>query len=688
MNAATPVRTVCPYCAVGCHLDLLVENGRVAGLEYAVDSPVNGGRLCAKGHAALEMLNHPDRLQHPLQRSATGWVPVSWDRALDTAAERIGKILAAHGPDALAFLSTAKGSNEENYLVQKLARVLGTHNVDHCARLCHASTLTGLAPMLGMGAATNPLSDLGRSDCLFFVGSNLAENHPVAFRWVQEAKDRGARILVADPRRTPTAWIADLHLPLKPGTDLALLAAMLHVIFQEGLCDDAFIAQRTRGVEALRASVKDTDPFWAARLTGVPARDIVRAARLYAKAPRASLIYCMGVTQHVLGTETVRACADLALVTGNVGREGSGLFPVRGQDNVQGACDMGALSGLLPGYRPVSDPNARIFFERAWGLPAGTLGAVPGLTVTEMEQAAGDRVRGLIAIGENPVVTSPDSRKTQENLKRLDFLLVVDLFITETAELAHLVLPAAAWAEKSGSRTNTDRRVQWSPKAVHPPGEARPDWKILTDLAHRLGLGSFFPYTCPEDVLEEIRRVVPAYGGMSPRRLATAAEGIAWPCPEENHPGTPVLHEHRFATEDGLARLYPVVFREVPELPDADFPYCLTTGRVTLHYNSGAMTRRSPSLGSRSPYLFVEIHPEDAAREGIRHGERVRVVTRRGTMEARAHVTGSIGPGVVFAPFHFPETNALTQNVLDPAAKIPEFKTAACRLEKMRGTGP
>lgn len=688
MSKPTPIRTVCPYCAVGCHLDLLVESGRVTGLDYAEDSPVNGGRLCAKGHAALEILGHPDRLQRPLQRSPSGWAAVSWERALETAAEKIRSIVAGHGPNALAFLSTAKGSNEENYVVQKLARVLGTHNVDHCARLCHASTLTGLGPMLGMGAATNPLSDLSRSDCLFFVGSNPAENHPVAFRWVQEAKDRGARIIVADPRRTPTAWIADLYLPLRPGTDMALLAAMLHVVFEERLQDEAFISRRTRGVEALRASVKSADPSWAARITGVPARDIVRAARLYAKAPRASLIYCMGVTQHVHGTEAVRACADLALVTGHVGKPGSGLFPVRGQDNVQGACDMGALSGLLPGYRPVPDGEARTFFERAWGLPSGSLGAVPGLTVTEIEQAAGRTVRGLIAIGENPVVTSPDSRKTRENLQRLDFLLVVDLFMTETAELAHLVLPAAAWAEKSGSRTNTDRRVQWSPKAVDPPGEARPDWKIVTDLAHRLELERFFPYNSPEDILEEIRRVVPAYGGINARRLAASAGGIAWPCPDATHPGTPVLYEERFATEDGFARLYPVEYHQPPETPDAGFPYCLTTGRVSLHYNSGAMTRRSPSLVSRSPQLFVEIHPDDANREGLRQGDRLRVVTRRGSVEARAHVTGAVSPGVVFAPFHFPETNALTQNALDPSAKIPEFKTAACRLEKTEGSRP
>ncbi|MEJ5349246.1 MAG: formate dehydrogenase subunit alpha [Desulfosoma sp.] len=677
------VRTVCPYCAVGCHLDLVVENGRITGLEYALDAPINAGRLCAKGHAALDILSHPQRLTHPLRRSPSGWKRVSWDEALDTAAEQIQRILSTHGPQSLAFLATAKGTNEENYLVQKLARVLGTHNVDHCARLCHASTLTGLGPMLGMGAATNPLWDLARSHCLFFVGSNLAENHPVAFQWVQKAKDAGARILVADPRRTPTAWIADLYLPVRPGTDLALFAAMLHVIFQEGLQNDRFIADRTTGVEALRASVMRTDPHWAARITGVPARDIVRAARLYATASKAALIYCMGVTQHVFGTETVRACAALALVTGHVGKEGSGLFPVRGQDNVQGACDMGALSGLLPGYRPVTDAEARSFFEKAWGLPSGTLPTTAGLTVTEIEQAAGKTIQSLIAIGENPVVTSPNSSKTREALQRLPFFLVVDLFLTETAELAHLVLPAAAWAEKSGSRTNTDRRVQWSSQVVPPPGEARPDWAILVSLAHRLGLAKYFPYESPEDVLEEIRHAVPAYKGITPERLRQSTCGIPWPCPDEAHPGTPVLYENRFATEDGLAKLYPLEFAGLPETPDADYPFCLTTGRMTLHYNSGAMTRRTESLLSRAPYLTVEVHPEDAAREGLKSQDHVWVITRRGSIKAQVHLTRAITPGVVFIPFHFPETNRLTQDVLDPQAKIPEYKSAACRLEKV-----
>ncbi|SHF19452.1 formate dehydrogenase major subunit [Desulfacinum infernum DSM 9756] len=677
------VRTVCPYCAVGCHVDLLVEEGRAVGLDYATDSPVNGGNLCAKGNAVLDLLDHPDRLRTPLRRTASGWEAVGWDEALDWAAERIGTIRDRHGPDALGFLSSAKCTNEENYLLQKLARLLGSNNVDHCARLCHASTLTGLAPVLGMGAATNPLHDLAQARCLFLVGSNPAENHPVAFQWVREAKDKGAVVIVADPRKTPTAWIADLHLPVRPGTDIALLHAMLHVILREGLEDKAFIRSRTTGFERTVRAVRDTAPEWAQSVTGVPAGDILRAARLFARTRPGALIYCMGITQHHNGTQAVRACANLALATGNVGRPGSGLIPVRGQDNVQGACDMGALSALLPGYRPVADPQARAAMEALWGCPPGTIPDRPGLTVTEMEAEAGRTLRALVAMGENPAVTSPAGGRVAEGLERLDFFLAIDLFLTESARSAHLVLPAAAWAEKSGSKTSADRRVQWSPRAVLPPGDARPDAWIITRLARRLGLGAHFPCESPEDVLREINRAVPAYGGITPERIREAPGGIHWPCPRQDHPGTPVLFEKTFATADGRARFFPVSFDPPPESPDADYPLCLTTGRVTAHYNSGSMTRRTPALLELSPELFVEVHPEDAARLGFSEGSRVRVVTRRGAVEASAYLSSAVARGVVFAPFHFPGTNRLTLDVVDPEARIPAFKAAACRLEPL-----
>ncbi|SMC21518.1 formate dehydrogenase major subunit [Desulfacinum hydrothermale DSM 13146] len=675
------VRTVCPYCAVGCHLDLLVENGRVVGMAHAVDSPVNGGNLCAKGNAALDLLNHPERLRTPLRRTRSGWEPLGWDDALDLAAQRIQDVLRRHGPNALGFLSSAKCTNEENYLLQKLARLLGTNNVDHCARLCHASTLTGLAPVLGTGAATNPLTDLARARCLLFVGSNLAENHPVAFRWVRRAKDRGAVVLVADPRKTPTAWIADLHLPVRPGTDIALLNALLHVIIRDGLEDKAFIRSRTMGFQEAARAVRDATPQWAESVTGVPARDITRAARLFARSKPASLIYCMGITQHHNGTQAVRACADLVLATGNVGREGSGLIPVRGQDNVQGACDMGALSALLPGYGSVMDPRSRAALEALWGCAEGTIPDRPGLTVTEMEAAAGRSLRALVAMGENPMVTSPNGNRVAEGLGRLDFFLVMDLFLTESARSAHLVLPAAAWAEKSGSKTSADRRVQWSPRAVDPPGDARADAWIITRLARRLGLEPFFPYKTSEEVLREINRAVPPYAGITPERLQGAPAGLHWPCPQEGHPGTAILFQDGFPTPDGRARFFPVPFEPPPESPDADYPLCLTTGRVTAHYNSGAMSRRTPALMDLSPELFVEIHPDDAARLGVRAGRRVGVVTRRGKMEAVARVASTVPRGVVFAPFHFPGTNRLTLDVVDPEARIPAFKAAACRLE-------
>ncbi len=682
------VRTVCPFCAVGCHLDLKVENDRVLGLEWSLDSPVNEGNLCAKGIAAHRILNHEDRLTRPLRRQGNRWEAVSWEEAFGQAAGHLRSIVEKYGPEAVGFLASAKCTNEENYLIQKLARMLGSPHVDHCARLCHASTLAGLAPMFGTGAATNPLSDLAEARCLFFVGSNLAENHPVAFRWVRQAKDKGAFLIVADPRRTPTAWWADLYLPIRPGTDVVLLNAMLHVVFREGLFHGEFVARRTRGMSAVESAVLKTSPERAEEITGVPSADIVRAAKVFAQKEPAALVYCMGVTQHRQGTDGVRACANLVLATGNVGRVGAGLYPVRGQDNVQGACDMGALSDFLPGYRSVEDPVARSDFERIWGCEKGTLPASRGMSVTEMEDAAGSSLRALVVMGENPVVSSPNSDRVRAAFEQLDFLLVLDLFLTESAEYAHLLLPAAAWAEKSGSKTNADRRVQWSPRAIPPPGDARPDAWILARLARHLGMGRAFAYETPEQVLHEINRVVPAYAGITPERLKSSSQGIYWPCPEEDHPGTPRLFEERFSTSDGCAVFLPVFPQDLPEPTNRDYPYCLTTGRVTLHYNSGAMTRRIERIRDREPELFVEIHPEDAEREGIVDGTVVRITTRRGDMEAKAVVTPTIRQGVVFAPFHFPRVNQVTQDCMDPEARIPEYKTAACRLSLVSGEAP
>lgn len=675
------IRTICPYCAVGCSLDLQVADKRAVALDYSPASPVNEGCLCAKGNAALDLVNHPDRLRFPQRNTGNGWQRISWDEALDRAAERILGIRSQHGPGALGFLASAKCSNEENYLMQKLARMLGTHNVDHCARLCHASTITGLNATLGTGATTNPFSDLAHARCLLIIGSNLSENHPVVCRYIQRAKDRGALVVVVDPRFTPTAWLADLYLEIRPGTDVALLNAMIRVIAREGLADRRFIDQRTTGFGELESSLARWTPERAAAVCGIPAGKIEQAARAFARSPASSIVYCMGITQHTRGTRGVIACADLALCCGQIGRKGTGIMPVRGQDNVQGACDMGALAGFFPGYQAALDPAVQRSFADHWRMDPSGIASQTGLTVTEMEDAAAaGTVRALYAMGENPVVTSPNSDKARRALANLDFFMVQDIFLTETAQQADLLLPAALWAEKSGSKTSGDRRVQWSPKALDPPGEARPDWWILCRLAERLGYGDPFAYHGPEEVLAEIRRVVPSYGGLSAERLLERPGGIHWPCPENGHPGTPILHRERFATADGRARFVAVDFQEPAEIPDRDYPLLLTTGRTTLHYNSGAMSRRTPGLRDREPELYLEIHPDDAAPLNIAQGEPVTVASRRGEVTARARIVETIRPGVVFLPFHFPGTNRLTLDALDPEAKIPEYKVAACRV--------
>ncbi len=674
------IPVVCPYCGAGCRLGLRVEDGRAVGVEYLTDHPVALGALCPKGNVAPEIIHHPDRLHRPLVRENGRFRETDWDEALDRVARTLSRIRKEHGPDALGFLASAKATNEENYLFQKMARLLGTNNVDHCARLCHAPSVVGLSRALGSGAMTNPIPDLANSRCILIIGSNFAENHPVVSRWVWEAKDRGAFVVVADPRYTPTAHMADLYLPLRPGTNVALLNGMAAVVLREGLADYPFIAARTEGLEGLRAVLEEYSLEKTAALTGLAPGDILRAARAYARSPASAIVYCMGVTQHTVGTDNVLACANLALLCGQVGRPGAGIFPLRGQNNVQGASDMGALAELLPGYVPVADEEGRRRLARLWGREG--LPDSPGLSVVELMEAALDgRVRAMVVMGENPVVSDPASGDTVRALEGLEFLVVQDLFLTETARLAHVVLPAACWAEKAGSYTNTERRVQWSPKALEPPSEARSDLDIIGELGRRLRLWERAPG--PEEVLAEINRAVPAYGGITPQRLAAAPEGIFWPCPEPAHPGTPIMHRERFNTPSGRGRFFPVVHRPPPEEPDARFSLWMTTGRVGVHYNSGSLSRRLPELAVYAPGVWVTVHPQDAERLGLREGETVRVRSPRGEVEARVQVSDQVLPGLVFLPFHFPGVNVLTLKELDREARIPSYKVAACTLERV-----
>ncbi len=676
----TWVPSLCPFCGVGCGFLAGVKRGRLVALEYLTEHPVSEGALCPKGNAVLDTVHHADRLLHPLKRVGEGFERISWDQALQEIAERLLQIRETHGPDGLAFLASAKCTNEENYLMQKWARLLGTNSVDHCARLCHASTVAGLSKTLGAGAMTNPVTDTAAADCIFVIGSNFAECHPVAARWVGDALEQGAFLMVADPRITPVAWHADLHLRLRPGSDVALINGMMKIIVEERLHNQEFITSRTSGFDQLRELLATVELAEVAAIAGVPVEAIEQAARRYATAEASVIMWAMGITQHTTGTDNVMSLANLALITGNLGRPGTGLMPLRGQNNVQGACDVGALSNVLPGYVPVTDFERRRRIAAKWGV--SELPGSPGLTVVEMMNAAacGD-LHGLYVMGENPMVSDPNVRHVRQGLDNLDLLVVQDIFMTETAELADYVLPAALWAERPGSYTSTERRVQWQPALVAPPGEALPDWQILCEMARRTGYADRFPFASPAEVLAEINTVLPTYAGITPQRVQVLG-GLVWPCPDPDHPGTPILHQEEFGTADGLGHITPTPYRPPAEAPDQQYPLTLTTGRVVLHYNSGSMTRRTGALLNREPRLFVEISAPDAAAREIEDGDLVRVSTRRGHSDCRARVVPTVPVGVVFMPFHFAGTNILTSDALDPTAKIPEYKVAACQIEK------
>ncbi len=663
-----PVPTVCPYCAAGCGFYITPN-----GMGYMRDHPVNEGSLCPKGNASLEIIEHPERLRYPLLRSGDEWVRISWDEALEMISQKMLEAQRRHGPESLAFLGSAKCTNEENYLFQKMARLMGTNNIDNSARRCHSPTLFALRDALGTPAMTNPISDLALSDCILIIGSNFAENHPVVARWVLRAKDRGASIIVVDPRKTPTAWLADIHLQIIPGTDIPLINGMINLIVKEGLENRSFIKSRTSGFGDL--DIARYTPEMVSEITGVPPADIIRAARVYARSSASSIVYCMGITQHSCGTDNVTACSNLALVCGHIGRAGTGIYPLRGQNNVQGACDMGALAEFYPGWRHVDDLKAIEELKRMWhanSLPTGR-----GLTADMIPDAKD--LRFLYIMGEDVVGSDPAVSRRRDSLKRLDFIVVQDIFMTDTAKLADLVLPAACSFEKEGTFTSTERRVQWIRKSRDPPADAKPDLWIINEVASRLGFD--FGNADAEDVLSEIGMAIPAYRGID-RDRAEARGGVIWPCPHRDHPGTPRLHTERFSTEDGRARIRDVQYIPPKRVSD-EYPLLLTTGRLVIHYNAGSMTRRSGLLAKREPEVVVDINPEDAQSFGISERELVMIKTPWGGTRARAHITPRERRGVVFMPFHFPETNTITSELLDPKAMMPELKVVACRIEKV-----
>ncbi len=677
--------TVCPYCGCGCIIEINSRDGAIVKITAPVGKGANNGSLCVKGRFGYEFAGSPDRLKRPLIRtSPKGAAPefreASWDEAISLAAEKFSAA-RDNAPDSFAVLSSARCTNEENYVVQKFARAgIGTNNVDHCARLCHASTVTGLMMAFGSGAMTNTIADLENAEIIFVIGSNTTESHPIIGLRIKKAVvELGAKLILCDPRKIELAEYASVWMRHRPGTDVALLNGLMNVIAGHGNeRHAAFIRERTENYEEFRESIRNFSPEAASIITGVPVETIHEAGEMLACSDASCFVYSMGITQHTTGVDNVLSVANLAMLTGNIGRTGTGVYPLRGQNNVQGACDMGALPDVFPGYKAVADEGARAKFEDAWGV---NLPAKPGLTVTEIIDAAGrGSIKTLYIIGENPALSDPDANHVRDALTSVDFLVVQDIFLTETACLADVVLPAFSWAEKDGTFTNTERRVQLVRRALPAPGEAKADWEIVRLIAEEMGI-SGFGFNSAREIFTEMASLTPQYAGMSHERLEETG-GICWPCPSPGHPGTPILHTGKFTR--GPGRFHAVKFRPPVENPDMEYPFLLTTGRILQHYHTGTMTRRVGGLVHVVPEAFVELNPGDAERLDAGEGDFLVVASRRGEIKIKARITERVARGEVFIPFHFAEAsaNVLTAANVDPLAKIPEFKVSAVKISK------
>lgn len=669
------VLTTCPYCGVGCGFYLDVRDGRITGVIPSRSNPVSKGYLCVKGWHAHEPIQHPDRLKKPLIKENGRFKEASWDTALDYVAARLKEIRAKYGPDSLAVCTSARCTNEENFLMMKFARaVLSTNNVDHCARTCHAATVSGLNQSFGSGASTNSYDELPFMDCILIIGSNPTEAHPIVGWRVRSAVDNGAKIIVCDPRKILVAESAHIYIQQYPGTDIALLNAMINFIVTQNLHDKDFIARRTEGFNELWDTVKDYTPESVEGVTGVKAGLIKQAARLYATSSRSCIMYSLGMTEHTVGTDNIIAMANLAMVTGHVGKEFSGLYPMRGQNNVQGACDMGALPNVYSGYQPVTDEAVRKKFEDAWGV---SLPSAKGLTLTDMMyKAIEGALKCFYIIGEDQLRTDPNTRWIERALDSLEFLVVHEIFLTETAKKAHVVLPGASFAEKDGTFTCAERRFQRVRKAIEPLS-GKTDGDIIYEISKRLGCEM---QAEPEKVCDEMAELTPMYRGVSFERLE--GKGLQWPVPEKNHPGTPVVHLGEFRR--GRGKFIPVKHRPPAEVTDKEYPFILSTGRMLFHYNTGTMTTRVPNLLREYPRNFVQINPADAEKIGIKgQGPRVKVKTRRGELIVTAQITDKVKPCVLWMPFHFSDepTNVLTNNAFDPVCRTGEYKACAARIE-------
>ncbi len=688
-NGIKKVRTTCPYCGVGCQLELWVKDGEIIRSNGVEDVSPNYGRLCVKGRFGYDYVNHRDRLTTPLIKKDGKFVEASWDEALDLIARKFSEIKEKYGRKALAGYASAKTTNEDNYLFMKLVRmVFGNNNVDYCTRLCHASTVTAMLRSVGDGAGSNSIEDYENSDCMLVTGNNMIETHPVTATFVKHAVQRkGAKVIIIDPKWTPLVKDAYIWLQPRLGTDVALLNGMIRVIISEGLINEDFIEKRVDGgmkaFEELKELTEKYTPEYVEEITGVPAHLMIDAARTYAKAQRPLIATGMGYSQQVTGTHNVFCLLNMMLITGQVGRVGAGLNPPRGQNNVQGVSDVGTSPFTYPGYISVENDENRRKVATIWGVPFESLDGEKGLSTVEIMQAAYEgKVKAMYIMGENPMITDPNLNHTEEAIQKLDFLVVQDIFHTETTPFADVILPAAAFAEKEGTVVNSDRRVARMRKAVDPPGQARQDWHIIAEIAERMGkpLGN---YQTESDIWDEIAQTAPIFAGISYDRLEH--HGIQWPCPDKDHPGTATLFMEKFNTPNGLGKLHPVDYAEQTERANAKYPFVLNTGRILYQYHSSTMSRRNKSLNDFANEAYLLMHPDDAEKYGFHEGDMVKITSRRGQIETVVRISEEVLQGELFMPFHFSEAqvNRLTRDELDPYSKIAPFKISAVRVEKL-----
>ena len=695
-EADREVESVCPYCGVGCQITYKLRDDKLLYVDGR-DGPANHQRLCVKGRFGFDYIYHRDRLTTPLIRRddapkevdpdidpanpLTHFRKASWDEALDLAAAGLKRIRDRDGRFALAGFGSAKGSNEEAYMVQKLVRTgFGNNNVDHCTRLCHASSVAALLETIGSGAVTATFTQVENADVIVVIGANPTENHPVAATFFKNAAKRGATLIVMDPRGQALKRHANHMLQFKAGTDVALLNAIMNVIVEEELYDRQYIQSHTEDFEALAAHLKDYPPEKMTEICGIDAETVRTVARTFARANAAMIFWGMGISQHIHGTDNARCLISLALMTGHVGRPGTGLHPLRGQNNVQGASDAGLIPMMLPDYRRTSIDEGRAIFEELWGME---LDPKPGLTVVEiMDAVHADEIKGMYIMGENPAMSDPDVHHAREGLAKLEHLVVQDLFLTETAFYADVVLPASAWPEKDGTVTNTNRQVQMGRQAFDPPGDARQDWWIIQEIAQRIGLG--WNYTHPRDVFAEMEKGMPSLKNISWERLLRES-AVTYPCPTPDGPGQDVVFEDGYPTPSGRGKFVPAAIIPPDEQPDAAYPMVLTTGRQLEHWHTGAISRRATLLDQIEPEAVACLCPLDLRKLGIAPGEMIRVETRRGAIELKARIDSAVPEGVLFIPFCFAEAaaNMLTNPALDPFGKIPEYKFCAARVARI-----